>query len=177
MKKSTLYGILLAIAALLLLGTVFYGMTFDETKVLGPSMENTLFDGDTVLIEKAAYRNKLPQRFDVIVFPENKDSDKYLIKRIIGLPGETVCIRNSSIYINGVLLKESYGKESMDEYTEGLARTEFVLKNDEYFVLGDNRNDSLDSRDPSIGPVCLEEIYGKVTIRIRPFSKIGKIRS
>lgn len=168
---------LLTIAILILIGTFVYEYMFDSTKVVGDSMENTLKDEDTILINKLAYQWKNPKRFDVVVFPYRAEEGIYYIKRIIGLPGETVQIKNSSIYIDGQLLYEDYGKESMDEYTEGIAKEEIRLGEDEYFVLGDNRNNSVDSRDESVGPVKQEDIVGKAIFRVYPLSSCGKIRS
>lgn len=175
MSKKITNLILLLIAIIILIGTFVYEYTFEETKVVGDSMENTLQDKDSILINKLAYQNHSPKRYDIIVFPYNKNT--YFIKRIIGLPGETVQIINSSIYINGTILYENYGKESMDEYTEGIAKDKILIGKDEYFVLGDNRNDSMDSRNKEVGLIKQEDILGKAEIRVYPFSSFGKIRS
>lgn len=173
--KKYINLILLLIAVLILVGTFIYDSTFEEKKVIGDSMENALKDKDSILINKLAYHRHLPSRYDVVVFPYNKDT--YFVKRVIGLPGETVQIINSAIYINGKILYEPFGKESMDEYTEGIAKDKILLGNDEYFVLGDNRNNSMDSRNKEVGPIKKADILGKAEFRIYPFSTIGKIRS
>ena len=143
-----------------------------RTTVNGRSMENTLHDGDNLWIDKLSYHFTDPKRFDVIVFPY--EDEVYYIKRIIGLPGESVQIMNDgTILINGKKLIESYGKEIILE--SGTAAEERVLGEDEYFVLGDNRNDSRDSRWADVGDINREDIIGKAAFRLSPLSKFGKI--
>ena len=145
-----------------------------RTIVNGRSMENTLEDGDNLLVEKVSYRFSDPKRFDVIVFyPYGRESDEYYVKRVIGLPGETIQIINDDIYIDGNLIEEDYGKESM-QYS-GLATEPLKLSDDEFFVLGDNRRNSLDSRYSEVGPVERSYIEGRVVLRIYPFNKIKSL--
>lgn len=140
-----------------------------RTVVSGSSMETTLSDGNNLIVDKLSYRFKEPERFDIIVFKFQHEKNTYYIKRIIGLPGETVQIdRNGVIYIDGSELKESYGNEIMLD--PGLAEEPFTLGEDEYFVLGDNRNGSCDSRDPLVAAVSKDSILGKAWIRIWPLS-------
>ncbi len=176
-QKNYTNMILLTIAIAILVGTFAYDYSFQGEKIKGDSMENTLKDGDKIIINKLAYSFGEPKRYDIVVFPYNKDKNIYYVKRIIGLPGETIQIINSSIFINGKLLYESFGKESMDEYTEGIAKDKVKLGEDEYFVLGDNRNDSTDSRDSEVGAIKKEDMVGKAIFRTYPFSSFGKIRS
>ena len=169
-----------------------------RTIVDGDSMNDTLQTEDNLLVNKLSYRFSNPERFDVIVFYPNgnahpdtffrfmkrlftpkKDSDSeaaleddYYIKRIIGLPGETVEIRDEKIYINGEILEEDYGSTPADY--AGVAGEPIILGEDEYFVMGDNRGGSRDSRD--IGPVKRENIDGKAVLRIYPFSEFGSFR-
>ena len=111
-----------------------------RTIVDGTSMMNTLKDGDNLLVEKVTYRFSEPKRFDVIVFyPHGRESNDYYIKRVIGLPGETIQIKGNTIYINGKAIKENYGKDPMTE--SGIAEEPLKLAKDEFFVLGDNRED------------------------------------
>lgn len=168
-------GIIFGIAAVLFFIIVLFQSAIQITMVEGISMENTLDEKDYIAINKWAYLFKKPERFDVIVFPYKEKEDVFYVKRVIGLPGESIQIINDSIYINGELLHESYGKESMDEYTEGLASRPVLLKEDEYFVLGDNRNYSNDSRDNNVGPVKSSHIAGQVVLRIFPIGKLGPV--
>lgn len=145
-----------------------------RTIVEGKSMENTLSDGDHLYVEKITYRLGLLKRFDIIVFyPYGRESDDYYVKRIIGLPGETVQITDGKIYINGEVLEEHYGKEPIMD--PGRAVQPITLGEDEYFVLGDNRNISKDSRYPNVGNVKKENIGGKAFFRVSPLKKFGPI--
>lgn len=146
-----------------------------RTEVIGTSMEYTLSDGDNLIVDKISYRFRDPERFDIIVFPYQYKEDTYYIKRIIGLPGETVQIdEDGTIYIDGEELIESYGREKIRD--PGTAAEPVQLGEDEYFVLGDNRNASSDSRDPSVGTIKREDIIGRAWLRIYPFSRFGFIR-
>lgn len=143
-----------------------------RTVVIGHSMEKTLSDGDNLLVDKLTYRLREPKRFEIIVFPFQYEKGTYYIKRVIGLPGETVRIDDKgAIYINGTLLDESYGLEQIKD--PGIAEAEIVLAKDEYFVLGDNRNDSADSRYVSVGNVRKSQILGRAFLRIFPFRSFG----
>ncbi len=159
-------------AAVIALSWLLITFVAQRTDVNGSSMYPTLEDGDQLIADKITYRFKDPERFDIIIFPYQYADKTYFIKRIIGLPGETVRIDDEgNIYINGTLLKESYGYERM-EYA-GLAAEEIQLAEDEYFVLGDNRNVSEDSRYPDVGCIKREDIIGRAWLRIYPFSKFG----
>lgn len=143
-----------------------------RTIVDGTSMEETLHDKENLLVEKLSYRFGDPQRFDVIVFyPYGKDMKEYYVKRIIGLPGETVQIRGADIYINDVILEEDFGK--MPITNAGIAEEGIELGKEEYFVMGDNREVSLDSRYDEVGPIRRELIAGKAVFRIWPLKKFG----
>ena len=164
-----------AISLLCVLGAVWLVITFvgQRTEVEGASMENTLHNGDNLIVDKLSYRFHDPDRFDIIVFPQ--EDGRYFIKRIIGLPGESVRIdEDGFIYINGENLQESYGKEVMRD--PGLAKDGIQLGADEYFVLGDNRNDSMDSRMAEVGPIVGERIIGRAWLRIYPFDQIGFLK-
>lgn len=138
------------------------------TRVEGISMEDTLNNNDILLIDKISYRTHDPERFDVIIFPYSMR--EYYVKRVIGLPGETIQIKDGFIYINDVKLKESYGNEPIED--AGIAAEKIILSQDQYFLLGDNRNYSTDSRSIYIGPVEKEKLEGKVWARIFPFDQI-----
>lgn len=145
-----------------------------RTQVSGASMETTLSDGDQLIVDKISYQFREPERFEIIVFPYQYEAGTYYIKRIIGLPGETVQILDGSVYINGEKLGEHYGNEVMEE--AGIAAEPVTLGVDEYFVLGDNRNNSKDSRSVDVGVVHGKDFVGRAWIRIWPFEKIGWIR-
>ena len=146
-----------------------------RTKVIGSSMEPMLSDGDNLIVDKISYRFEDPKRFDIIVFPFRYAEKTYYIKRIIALPGETIYIdENGLIYIDGEVLKESYGKEVIAD--SGRAYEPITLGEDEYFVMGDNRNNSSDSRDPVVGNIHRDEFIGKAWMRIWPLNRMGMIK-
>lgn len=160
----------------IVVGITFLIITFvgQRTYVSGSSMENTLSHGDNLIVDKITYRFSDPKRYDIIVFPFRYEDDVYYIKRIIGLPGETIQIQDGDIYINGEILHESYGREVMK--SAGLAEEPITLEEDEYFVLGDNRNDSMDSRDPSVDTIHRDEVIGRAWVRIWPLDKMGVLK-
>ena len=168
--STSLY--LLVVLALTFLIVTYVGQ---RTKVIGSSMEPMLEDGDNLIVDKISYRFHDPQRFDIIVFPFKQEENTYYIKRVIGLPGETVQIgADGTIYINEEPLDESYGREVI--LNPGQAEKPITLGFGEYFVLGDNRNASSDSRDPSVGVIKREDIIGRAWLRLYPFDKIGFIK-
>lgn len=159
----------------LLFSYLFVNFVGQRTTVSGSSMESTLSDGDNLMVDKLSYRFKDPERFDIIIFPPRYEEDTLYIKRIIGLPGETVQIDDyGNIFINGSILYENYGKEVINN--PGQAKDLIELSEDEYFVLGDNRNNSSDSRAPQVGTIHRSEIVGKAFVRIFPFNKIGILK-
>lgn len=164
-------GIVLAVTFLII---TFVGQ---RTHVSGESMENTLDDGDQLIVDKVTYRFHAPERYDIIVFPFRYKDNTYYIKRIIGLPGETVQIMDDgSIYINGEKLEENYGMEVIKPETIGRAAEPIELGDDEYFVMGDNRNNSSDSRTDMVGNIKRENIIGKAWLRIWPVSDFGVLQ-
>lgn len=135
----------------------------------GQSMEPNFHDGEYLLVDKLSYRISKPNRGDVIVFIPPAEPDKDYIKRIIGLPGESVEILGGSIYINGQIIEEDY-IDPNDIIRTNSVKPEFktVLKDSEFFVLGDNRNNSKDSR--IIGPIPREKIVGRTFVILYPIS-------
>lgn len=131
-----------------------------RTSVIGDSMEPALHNGQEILMNRILYRISTPRRGDVIVFlPNGNQNTHFYVKRVVGLPGETVQIREGSVYIDEVLLEEN---ELFDKIADpGIAQNELVLEGDEFFVLGDNRNSSEDSRSGNIGAVKKDDIVGK----------------
>lgn len=151
---------------------VFYAL--ERTDMVGISMEDTLKDKDHIIINKFSYRFGDPKRFDVIVFQQSgKEHSYYDIKRIIALPGEKLLIKEGVIYINDEPLEEVVNVEAMANY--GLAGEEITLEENEYFVLGDNRNNSEDSRFASVGMIRRDDIIGKAFLRMKPFNFISKL--
>ena len=162
---------LLVVFALTLL---FVKFVAQRTVVVGSSMAPTLMDGDNLVVDKISYHFREPERFDIIVFPFDITEETYYIKRIIGLPGETVRIDdNGNIYINEVLLEESYGAEVILD--PGIAYGGITLGDDQYFVMGDNRNHSSDSRTVAVGLIERERLLGRAIFKIYPFSSFGRI--
>lgn len=159
-----------------IVGLSFLIITFvgQRSRVDGHSMETTLHDGDNLIVDKLSYRFRDPKRFEIVVFPYQYRENTYYIKRIIGLPGETVQVVDGYVYINGELLDEHYGNELMED--PGIAAEPITLGEDEYFVLGDNRNHSSDSRDPSVGVIYKDDLIGRAWIRIWPLDKLGVIK-
>ena len=146
-----------------------------RTQVIGGSMETTLSEIDNLIVDKLTYRFREPKRFDIVVFPFQYEKDTYYIKRIIGLPGETIFIdEEGNIFIDDELLTESYGKEIIKD--AGRAYEPVTLGEDEYFVMGDNRNNSQDSRDPTVGNIARSDIIGRAWIRIWPLNKFGILK-
>lgn len=160
---------------LVIVGLTYLIVTFigQRTHVEGHSMETTLSDGDQLIVDKISFKFRDPKRYEIIIFPYRYD-DKHYIKRIIGLPGETVQVMDGKVYINGEILDEHFGNEEMDN--AGIAAEPITLGDDEYFVLGDNRNHSSDSRDPNVGILHRSELTGRAWIRIWPLNKFGVIR-
>lgn len=143
-----------------------------RTEVVGSSMESTLSNGNNVIVDKITYRFRDPERYDIIVFPFQHEKGTYYIKRIIGLPGETVRIdEDGVIYINDTELVEFYGKEIIAD--PGIAKDGITLGDDEYFVMGDNRNNSSDSREASVGNIKRKDILGRAWLRIWPLHQFG----
>ena len=169
-KELLIYVVIIVFCA-----TLFPKYVIRRTQVDGNSMETTLQDKDDLIVEKVTYHFKDPDRFDIITFyPKGINAKEYYIKRVIGLPGETIQIIGDTIYINGNVLKEYYGLEPM--LSGGIAKEPIKLGKDEFFVLGDNRNESRDSRDgESVGVVKKKNIDGHAILRIYPFSRVGKI--
>lgn len=168
------------IVVALALFVIIYLFLVQPHQINGNSMYPSFFDGEYLLTDKLSYRFKDPQRGDVIIFhaPAGARCPKELqcdfVKRIIGLSRETIEIKEGKIYINGSLIEESY-VQTNDEVINREVKTElqFVLKEDEYFVMGDNRSHSSDSR--AWGSVPKENIVGRAWIRYWPLKRAGII--
>lgn len=145
----------------------------ERTKVSGHSMEPHLHDYDQVLLDKLTYRFQDPKRYEIIVFPGPEGGDQFFVKRVIALPGETVKITKGKVYVNNKEVKD-YSKDHTTDPCE--LKTELHLKSDEYFVLGDNRDNSNDSRYKEVGPVKRSKIIGRIIFRLYPWKSAGVIR-
>lgn len=130
------------------------------TKIQGASMEPGLQPGSYGVIYKQAYKYQEPERFDIVAFELIEGSDHCYIKRIIGLPGESVWITGGRVFVDGNAILDPVGEDVISEAL--IAKEPIILDEDEYFVLGDNRNESLDSRDRNFGNVKREYIIGKL---------------
>lgn len=146
----------IVIAILLALILVFcVGM---RTSVIGVSMEKTLYSGQQVLVNRLSYLFFGPAEGDIIVFtPNGNRNTHFYIKRVVAVPGDSVCIKDGKLYVNNTIVDYGYDK-IMDA---GIAEDVFTLEDDEYFVMGDNCNNSEDSRSGNIGPVSREMIEGR----------------
>ncbi len=163
------------LAVIFVLTFLFITFVAQRTEVSGSSMEPTLQDADSLIVDKLSYRFRDPERFEIVIFPYQYGDKQYFIKRVIGLPGEEVQIDlDGNIYINGELLSEQYGAEIIID--PGRAIEPVVLGENEYFVMGDNRNHSMDSRDPAVGNINKKDLLGKALFRIFPFSSFGGIK-
>lgn len=146
---------------------------FDPIRVEGPSMNDTLCDGEIVVLNKFKYRKSDIDRYDIVVV---KSNGKKIIKRVIGLPNEKIEIKNNKVYANGIELDNSFTSSETNDFSiKDLGLTK--IPGNSYLVLGDNRWVSADSRDPKVGTIKKEDIVGKAEFVIFPFNKIGSVYS
>lgn len=155
---------------------VFVAMQFYvPTRVFGISMEPSFKQNDYLVLSKEAYSKSTPKRGDVLVFQSNlknyKGEKELLIKRVVGLPGDKIVIKDGEVYINGKQQPDYYTAE---RYTDG--DLSITIPDGQYFCMGDNREHSTDSRYQDVGCVSLDQVKGKVVFRIYPFNKIGRIK-
>ncbi len=170
-KKDIVKTILsyIFIIAIVILIRVF---VFDPVRVDGSSMDTTLKNGEIMILNKIYYRKNDVKRFDIVVVDEG---DKNIIKRVIGLPGETIEYRDNKLYINGRQINDPYPSTETDDFyiTDiGLEK----IPSDSYFVMGDNRANSLDSRSNEISVVKKDIIVGRAKLIIWPFNKFGNVK-
>ena len=174
MKERTIFQkfihTLVDILVLLSLAWFIVYSFFSLYRVSGHSMEPALSTGDTVLIDELSYRFMKPKRMDIVLFQRADKS--YNMKRIVGLPGETVIIQNGRIYINGELLETT---KISPIALSGLAKNPVELGKGEYFLIGDNTDSSEDSRFQNIGNVHFSQIRGRVWFRLLPLRKMKLI--
>lgn len=164
----------IAILVTIILGYSIVTFGVQSVTMVGQSMSPALTDKNVVLINKRSYSFHKPQRYDIIAFKLKENADGYFnIKRIIGLPGETIQIKNGRVFIDGDALTDMPSENLI--MTEGLAVEPITLSESEYFVMGDNCNNSEDSRFVNIGNVSEKEIKGKVFFKIRPRTEFGAV--
>lgn len=162
MKSALGWFISILTAAILGYGFVAFG--FQTVYMVGPSMEPTLTDGESYLVNKAVYLVTSPDRYDVVAYRMVENQDKYYsVKRVVGLPGETVLIQNGQVYINGNPLADY--PVDCEIKTAGIAESAITLGENEYFLLGDNPDNSQDSRFQTVGNVQKSEMLGRVKIK------------
>ena len=174
-KKGTIY-VIAYVFCIVIIALLLNGFIISPLRVIGNSMNPSLTDGDIVFIDKLSYKLDDPERFDLVVFPYKYDNNTNFIKRIIGLPGEKVEIINKKIFVNDSELEEYYGiydEKLLTQYENYGPRQ---LDYDEYFVMGDNRNHSEDSRSSDVGAVNIDEIIGKACFRVWPFNSFGSLK-
>ena len=159
------------IVTAIFLAVIISKYVLHHTTVDGVSMSYTLKNGDVLIIDKLTYRFSKPRRFDIVVFPISED--EYYIKRIIGMPNETVQIIDGKVYINEQLLDDPYGYEDITYFGE--ANSPIKIGDGQYFVLGDNRNKSVDSREASIGLIEEDDIIGRAVFVLYPIRSFGTI--
>ena len=164
----TLLYLAIGAALALIISNVF----IQKVTVEGSSMVETLEEGDALFGVRKIVLYRDVKRFDIVVI--DMGDEGLFVKRVIGLPGERIQIEDQTIYINGQVLDESYGSSLMR--SPGIAKDPITLGENEYFVLGDNRANSRDSRDPSVGIISEKQIQSKLGLRIFPFRKFGIVK-
>lgn len=151
--------------------TIIYIATVQQ--IVGPSMESTYNDQDIVILNKLHYRLFDIKRFDVVSL--RYDGSKYLIKRVIGLPGEKIEYKENKLYVNNKIIEEPFLEENtITEYFSLTSLGYEKIPENMYLVLGDNRENSLDSRE--IGLIKKQDVLGKINLRIWPINKFGLVK-
>ncbi len=168
---DALQPVVLAFAVIMMV----YLFLFQPHKVDGSSMYPNFINGDYILTEKLSYRNKNPKRGDVVVFHAPPPNDSDFIKRVIGLPGETVMVRGGRVYINGQMLPEPYLSSSVVTSEKSFLREgiTYTIPPDYFMMFGDNRSFSSDSRE--FGPISKRAVVGRAALRYWPFSQASLI--
>lgn len=170
-----IFSWIIEIAIVLMMAFVLVYFIGMRTSVVGQSMSETLENGDQILVNRFMYKVIGPKANDVIVFlPNGNEKSHYYVKRVIGVPGDTVQIKDGRIYVNRTEFTEKVDVASIED--AGLAADAVTLGDDEYFVLGDNRNNSEDSRYANIGNIKREYIIGKAWFVISTGDRFGFIK-
>lgn len=176
-KTNELFSWLKAIIVAALIAIIVRTFLFSPIIVDGPSMEPSLYNGDQMIVNKIIYKMKDPERFDIVIFHASEQKD--YIKRIIGLPGEHIKVVDNQLYVNDEVVDEPFfdgystNKYVTNDFTlEMLLGNYEVIPDNHVLVLGDNRNNSTDSRSHSLGLVNMDEIVGKASFIYWPFNRI-----
>jgi len=178
LNKTFSLSFLLTLACVILAALALRQFIAEPTRVKGGSMQYTLLHKEGLLVEKVSYWFGAPERGDIVIVKYPNSADRY-VKRIIALPGETIEIREDRfVYINGERLDESayagdwYGKIDLPMETKGSKNGKYTVPEGHYFVMGDNRNDSTDSRHKLVGAIPEDKVLGRVRAVIWPLNKI-----
>jgi signal peptidase I len=169
-RKTSAAGIIIAIIAAVVIAFCLRTYVFEMTIVNGSSMVPTLQNGDRLFTSKISYIISEPRRGDIVVIDAPDRDDEYYIKRIVGLPNDQITLKDGLVYINNELYTEPY---LTNVYTNGAV--DMIIDSNSYFVMGDNRNESHDSRDTSVGTIGSEHVVGKAVFRVYPFEDIGSL--
>ncbi len=161
------------VASIIVIAILLNKFVIQKVEVDGPSMNTTLKTGQHLIVEKVTYYFRDPKREEIVVFtPPGYEDDTLYIKRVIGVPGDKIQIIDGAIYLNGEKYDDKHWTEEILD--PGIADEEITVGEDEYFVVGDNRNDSTDSRE--FGTIKKSSIMGKAVLRVWPFSKFGPLK-
>lgn len=167
--KNDFVRTLITYIGIILIVIIIRVFFIDPVRVDGGSMNTTLADGEVMILNKIVYKRNDIKRFDIVVIKEN---DHYIIKRVIGLPGEVIEYKDNKLYINGNEMNDPYASTETDDFSiENIGHTK--IPGDSYFVMGDNRIASLDSRYSEVGTIKKDLIIGRARLVIWPLDKFG----
>jgi len=173
MQVAFRWGAQIALVCILAFGIVWYFGY--KVSVIGDSMSPKLENGNITFVNRLVYDVRRPKRGEVIAFkPNGNENSHYYVKRIVGLPGETIEYEDGHIFVDGEMIEEEYETTKIEEL--GLLEEEITLDEEEFFVLGDDRQNSEDSRNADVGNVKLSEIEGKVWFVVSPMENFGFVR-
>ena len=176
-KHRAIVSGVIYIILIIFIAVIFNNYFYSPMRVTGVSMKPSLSDADIIIVDKISYKFTEPKRYEKVVFPYKYNNNTKYVKRVIGLPGETILIKEGIIYIDGKELTESYGiYENQKDEHKYANYGPVKLSKDEYFVMGDNRDNSDDSRSDDVGKVKRDTILGRAVLRIWPFNSIGSLK-